>query len=136
MRLRNYHCLPKRINTSRQLRGRLLRAAALAACVGLATPAIAPALQYTLPDPGRVPMGNRPMGAADRRANTERLKRLSADRQKQLTRDGERLLVLVSDLKAEVDSESSDTMSATEAKKADQIEKLAHGIQEKMTMSF
>ena len=72
------------------------------------------------------------MGAADRRANTERLKRLSADRQKQLTRDGERLLVLVSDLKAEVDSESSDTMSATEAKKADQIEKLAHSVKDKM----
>lgn len=62
--------------------------------------------------------------------NQERMRNL--DRQKQLLADTEKLLSLAIELKADVDKTTKDTMSLDVIKKADEIEKLAHNVKEKM----
>jgi hypothetical protein len=54
------------------------------------------------------------------------------DRQKQLVSDTEKLLALATELKADMDKSTKDTMSLDVIKKADEIEKLAHSVKEKM----
>ena len=53
-------------------------------------------------------------------------------RQKQLAADSAQLLKLATELKAEVDKTTKDTLSLTVIRKAGQIEKLAHDVKEKM----
>ena len=54
------------------------------------------------------------------------------DRQKRLVADTDKLLALATDLKAQVDKSTKDTMSVDVIKKADEIEKLAHSVKERM----
>jgi hypothetical protein len=70
-----------------------------------------------------------PMGAhrAEKQAKLQ-----NDDRQKRLVADTERLLVLATDLKAQVDKSTKDTLSVDVIKKADEIEKLAHSVKERM----
>lgn len=60
----------------------------------------------------------------DRSRNSERQKRLVADTNK--------LLVLATQLKEDVDKTNKDVMSVDVIKKADEIEKLAHSVKERM----
>jgi nitric oxide reductase activation protein len=60
----------------------------------------------------------------------ERLR--NTDRQKQLVLDTQKLLALANELKVEVDKSNKDTMSLDVIRKADEIEKLAHSVKEKM----
>jgi hypothetical protein len=62
----------------------------------------------------------------------EQAKMRLAGRQKQLVEDTQKLLALANELKAEVDKSTKDTMSLEVIKKADEIEKLAHNVKEKM----
>lgn len=59
----------------------------------------------------------------------------NAERRKQIADDSARLLKLATDLKAEVDKTTKDTLSLNVIRKADEIEKLAHGVKEKMKLS-
>ena len=54
------------------------------------------------------------------------------DRQKRLVADTDKLLALATDLKAQVDKSTKDTLSVDVIKKADEIEKLAHSVKERM----
>ncbi len=54
------------------------------------------------------------------------------DRQKRLVADTEKLLALATDLKTQVDKSTKDTLSVDVIKKADEIEKLAHSVKERM----
>jgi hypothetical protein len=54
------------------------------------------------------------------------------DRQKRLVADTDKLLLLATDLKAKVDKSTKDTLSLDVIKKADEIEKLAHSVKERM----
>jgi hypothetical protein len=56
----------------------------------------------------------------------------SVDRQKQLVLDTQRLLALANELKADVDKSNKDMLSLDVIRKADEIEKLAHTVKEKM----
>ena len=56
----------------------------------------------------------------------------NSDRQKRLVADTEKLLALATDLKAQVDKSTKDTLSVDVIKKADEIEKLAHSVKERM----
>jgi nitric oxide reductase activation protein len=56
----------------------------------------------------------------------------NSDRQKRLVADTDKLLVLATDLKAQVDKSTKDTLSVDVIKKADEIEKLAHSVKERM----
>ena len=46
--------------------------------------------------------------------------------------DTDKLLALATDLKAQVDKSTKDTLSVDVIKKADEIEKLAHSVKERM----
>jgi hypothetical protein len=59
----------------------------------------------------------------------------NAERRKQIADDSARLLKLATDLKTEVDKTTKDTLSLSVIRKADEIEKLAHGVKEKMKLS-
>jgi hypothetical protein len=59
----------------------------------------------------------------------------NAERRKQIADDSARLLKLATDLKSEVDKTTKDTLSLSVIRKADEIEKLAHGVKEKMKLT-
>jgi nitric oxide reductase activation protein len=78
----------------------------------------------SLPSEPDVPL---PPGMAQHQAKARNI-----DRQKQLVADTEKLLNLANELKADVDKSTKDTLSLDVIKKADEIEKLAHSVKEKM----
>jgi hypothetical protein len=57
------------------------------------------------------------------------------ERKKQITNDSSQLLTMALALKAEVDKTSKDTLSLNVIRKADEIEKLAHTVKEKIKQS-
>jgi hypothetical protein len=65
----------------------------------------------------------------------EQAKLRNAERQKQLVDDAQKLLSLANELKADVDKSTKDTLSLDVVRKADEIEKLAHNVKEKMKCS-
>lgn len=56
----------------------------------------------------------------------------NTDRQKHLVADTDKLLSLATELKQEVDKTDKNTLSVDVVKKADEIEKLAHSVKERM----
>jgi hypothetical protein len=56
----------------------------------------------------------------------------NSDRQKRLVADTDKLLALATELKQDVDKTNKDVMSIDVIKKADEIEKLAHSVKERM----
>ncbi len=54
------------------------------------------------------------------------------ERQKKLVDDTNKLLALATDLKTQVDKTNKDILSVDVIKKADEIEKLAHSVKERM----
>ena len=68
--------------------------------------------------------------AAHRADQQEKLR--NTDRQKRLVADTDKLLELATDLKQQVDKTTKDTMSVDVIKKAEEIEKLAHSVKERM----
>jgi hypothetical protein len=69
----------------------------------------------------------------DRQALEKKMvKKANQERQAQLRRDTERLFRLSSELKQYVDKSSEDTLSLEVVKKAEEIEKLARSVKEKM----
>lgn len=59
-------------------------------------------------------------------------KQANQKRQADLKRDTERLLELATELKAQVDKTNESILSLTVLRKAEEIEKLAHSVKEKM----
>jgi hypothetical protein len=66
------------------------------------------------------------------RIEKEMAKRASQEREAQMKRDTDRLFKLASELKADVDKSNENTLSLNVIKKAEEIEKLAHSVKEKM----
>jgi hypothetical protein len=59
----------------------------------------------------------------------------NAERKKQIADESAKLLKLAADLKVEVDKTTEDTLSLSVIRKADEIEKLAHDVKEKMKLT-
>ncbi len=59
-------------------------------------------------------------------------KKANRERQAQLQRDTDNLLKLANELKQSVDKSNENTLSLDVVKKAEEIEKLAHSVKEKM----
>jgi methionyl-tRNA synthetase len=76
------------------------------------------------PPPSEDPNREKAEKAMARRANQER--------EAQLKRDTERLFKLATELKDYVDKSNENTLSLDVIKKAEEIEKLAHSVKEKM----
>ena len=68
----------------------------------------------------------------DSRLEQDQAKMRNLERQKKLVDDTARLVSLANELKDEVDKSNKDTMSLDVIRKADEIEKLAHSVKEKM----
>ena len=69
----------------------------------------------------------------------DRLKKIEAaniERKRQIADDSAMLLRLATELKTAVDKASKDTLSIGIIRKADEIERLAHGVKEKMKLTM
>jgi len=62
----------------------------------------------------------------------ERAKRLNKERQKRIKQDTDKLLALATELKEYVDRSNENILSISVIRKAEEIEKLAHQVREKM----
>ncbi len=72
------------------------------------------------------------MGGPDPRMQEQQAKAQSSERQKRLVADTEKLLTLATELKTDVDKTNKNILSMDVIKKADEIEKLAHSVKERM----
>lgn len=97
---------------------------------------------FTVPSFGQNPvprLGPNPGLAPDTTADEDRAKiekdiakKANRERQAQLQRDADNLLKLANELKQSVDKSNENTLSLDVVKKAEEIEKLAHSVKEKM----
>lgn len=84
------------------------------------------------PDPGPSRPWTTPSQLAVPGAQNTNFNAANAARRKELAADSAELLKLATELKAEVDKTTKDTLSLTVIRKAGEIEKLAHDVKEKM----
>jgi len=84
-----------------------------------------------MPNPG-MPPSTSPEEPGRERLEKEMQKKANEERQAQLRRDTDRLLRLATELKTYVDKTDEGTLSINVIKKAEEIEKLAHSVKEKM----
>jgi hypothetical protein len=87
------------------------------------------------PELNRIPDGNQANDINAQQAQNRSFEAANAQRKKQITDDSTRLLKLATDLKAEVDATNKDTLSLNVIRKADEIEKLARSVKEKMKLT-
>ena len=80
---------------------------------------------------GQLP-GERPLDESQREMMKKQEQRRNEERQKDLVRDTDKLFTLATDLKAEVDKTNKDVLSVEVVKKAEEIEKLARSVKERM----
>jgi hypothetical protein len=88
-----------------------------------------------LPEANRLPDANAQMSMREQQDKKKTFEAANVERKRQISDDSARLLKLASDLKAEVDKTSKDTLSLAVIRKADEIEKLAHNVKEKMKLT-
>jgi hypothetical protein len=89
-----------------------------------------------IPEANRPPDANAQMAMREEQGKKQNVDAANIERKRQITDDSARLLKLASDLKAEVDKTSKDTLSLGVIRKADEIEKLAHNVKEKMKLTM
>jgi len=87
------------------------------------------------PELNRIPDQNQANDINSQQARNKNFEVANAARKKQLNDESLKLLKLAADLKAEVDRTDQDTLSIGVIRRADEIEKLAHDIKEKMRLT-
>jgi ADP-ribosylglycohydrolase len=90
---------------------------------------------YLLPEANRLPDANAQMQMRNQEVKQQSFDAANAERKKQLSDDSAKLLTLAMALKAEVDKTNKDMLSLNVIRKADEIEKLAHNVKEKMKVT-
>ena len=120
-------------------RGKL---AGLVACVMFVamTPAVCDGVAQNTyphlpPELNRIPDSNQVNQINDQQAKKDSFEAANAERKKQISSESAKLLKLATELKAEVDKTDKDTLSIGVIRKADEIEKLAHSVKEKMQLT-
>jgi hypothetical protein len=83
----------------------------------------------------QTPDANDQLRMKEERAKKQNFAAAEAERKKQIADDTEKLLKLAADLKVEVDKTSKDTLSLNVIRKAEEIERLAHAVKEKMKLT-
>ncbi len=94
-----------------------------------APPALTPPSMHSGPG---APRGDAEHDALTHRAEERMSARRNEDRQKALVADTQKLLAMAEQLKVEVDKSSKDQLSVDVYKQAEQIEKLARSVKDKM----
>jgi hypothetical protein len=87
------------------------------------------------PEMTRIPDKNQVDDINAQQTQKQSFEAANAARKKQIAEESTKLLKLALDLKAEVDKTNKDTLSVTVIRKADEIEKLAHDVKEKMKLT-
>jgi hypothetical protein len=87
------------------------------------------------PEVTRIPDANTQSDINAKQSQQQSFEAANTERKKQIEEDSARLLKLATELKAEVDKTNKDTLSLTVIRKADEIEKLAHNVKEKMKLT-
>lgn len=90
---------------------------------------------YLSPEANRMPDANDQMKMRDKKDKQVSFEAANEERKKQLSDDSAKLLTLAMALKAEVDKTNKDMLSMNVIRKADEIEKLAHIVKEKMKLT-
>lgn len=81
------------------------------------------------------PDANAQMQMHDQQTKAQSFAAANAERKKQIADDTAKLLKLANDLKSEVEKTNKDTLSLNVIRKADEIERLAHNVKEKMKLT-
>jgi predicted nucleic acid-binding Zn-ribbon protein len=89
-------------------------------------------IQAPLPRIGQPQQRNNPEDEARIKMEKDMAKKANKERQEALKRDTDRLLQLSTELKQYVDKTNENMLSMDVIKKAEEIEKLAHSVREKM----
>jgi hypothetical protein len=87
------------------------------------------------PGPDRAWTTSPPLVIPEPQTGQQNFDAANIERRKQIADDSARLLKLATDLKSEVDKTTKDTLSLNVIRKADEIEKLAHTVKEKMKLT-
>ena len=85
-----------------------------------------------LPNPTQQEPGVTPDDGWEQQQRKELQKKANLERQEEIKKDSEKLLELATELKQAVDKSNENTLSLDVVKKADQIEKLAKAVKDKM----
>jgi hypothetical protein len=89
-----------------------------------------------LPSPiNQLPDANAQMENREKQTKTQKFEAANGERKKQISEDSTKLLTMAIALKAEVDKTTKDTLSLNVIRKAEEIEKLAHSVKEKMKLT-
>jgi hypothetical protein len=88
-----------------------------------------PGQNSVIPPPGS---GLPDFGTPNPKIEEQQARARSTERQKKLVADTEKLLALATELKTDVDKTNQNILSVDVIKKADEIEKLAHSVKERM----
>ena len=91
---------------------------------------------YLIPEANRLPDKNDQMQMQNDQSKKANVAAANTERKRQIADDTAKLLELATQLKAEVDKTSKDTLSINVIRKAESIEKLAHGVKEKMKLTM
>ena len=87
------------------------------------------------PELNRIPDSNQANQINDQQKKKDSFEAANAERKKEIASDSTKLLKLATELKAEVDKTNKDTLNMKVVRKADEIEKLAHSVKEKMQLT-
>ena len=100
-------------------------------------PVLQPQPSHTIlrPEANRLPDANGVMAMREQQARKLNFDAANAERKRQLTKDSTLLLKLAAELKLEIDKTSTDSPSLSMIRKAEDIERLARNVQQKMKLT-
>jgi hypothetical protein len=101
-------------------------------CLWFGTYGAAQASQPSPPLPGATPQPSPTEDPWEIQQRKEMIKKVNLQRQQEIKKDTEKLLQLATELKQSVDKSNENTLSLDVIKKAEQIEKLAKVVKDKM----
>lgn len=106
-----------------------------ASWAGQQPPSLNPDRPTLSPEANRLPDKNAQMKLNEQQEKQQNFATANAERKKQISDDSAKLLTLAMALKAEVDKTNKDMLSLNVIRKADEIEKLARNVKDKMKLS-
>lgn len=88
------------------------------------------------PAVNRLPDKNQQMEINEKRSKVLNFEAANRERKRQLTEDATRLLQLVAELRQDIDRSALEARKSDSIRKAEEIERLAHSVQQKMKLTM